>query len=229
MDEERLQQRIGYRFGDPGLLRQALTHRSAGTVNNERLEFLGDSGLNFTVARWLFEAFPKEREGVLSRLRARLVCTETLAEIAEELELGALVYLGPGERKAGGHRRESILADSVEAILGAVLLDGGVAPMEDMVHRLWAERMEAADPRSEIKDPKTRLQEHLQSQGQPLPDYQLVETVGAEHQRRFFIQCTIVGTEPVRGEGTSKRRAEQEAAQRMLQALSVDDSGADHD
>ncbi|HKJ70779.1 MAG TPA: ribonuclease III [Gammaproteobacteria bacterium] len=224
MDEERLQQRIGYRFADPDLLRQALTHRSAGAVNNERLEFLGDSGLNFTVARWLFDAFPRQREGVLSRLRARLVCTETLAEIAEELELGALVYLGPGERKAGGHRRESILADAVEALLGAVLLDGGVEGMEALIHRQWAGRMEAVDPRSVTKDPKTRLQEFLQSRGQPLPEYRLVETVGAEHQRRFFIDCTIVGEEPIRGEGTSKRRAEQEAARRMLHHLGVDDA-----
>ena len=223
MDESLLQRRIEYAFADPALLRQALTHRSAGAANNERLEFLGDSGLNFTVARWLFEAFPREREGVLSRLRARLVCTETLAEIAEELELGALVYLGPGERKAGGHRRESILADTVEALLGAVLVDGGVAAMEALVHRLWAQRLEGVDPRSVNKDPKTRLQEHLQSQGEPLPEYQLVETVGAEHQRRFFIECAIVGMEPVRGEGTSKRRAEQEAAQQMLQRLGVDD------
>lgn len=223
MDEGLLQRRIEYRFGDPALLRQALTHRSAGTANNERLEFLGDSGLNFTVARWLFEAFPREREGVLSRLRAQLVCTETLAEIAEELELGALVYLGPGERKAGGHRRQSILADTVEALLGAVLLDGGVGAMEALVKRLWGGRMEAADPRSVTKDPKTRLQEFLQSQGQPLPDYQLVETVGAEHQRRFFIECAIAGRDPVRGEGTSKRRAEQDAAKRMLESLGVHD------
>jgi len=223
VDETQLQHRIDYTFGDPSLLRQALTHRSAGAANNERLEFLGDSGLNFTVARWLFEAFPREREGVLSRLRARLVCTETLAEIAEELELGALVYLGPGERKAGGHRRESILADSVEAVLGAVLVDGGVAPMEGLIHRLWADRLAAADPRSVTKDPKTRLQEFLQSQGQPLPDYQLVETAGAEHKRRFFIQCTAVGQETVRGEGTSKRRAEQDAAQKMLELLGVSD------
>ena len=223
MDENLLQQWIDYRFEDPALLRQALTHRSAGAVNNERLEFLGDSGLNFTVARWLFEGFPREREGVLSRLRARLVCTETLAEIAEELELGSLVYLGPGERKAGGHRRESILADTVEAVLGAVLVDGGVAAMEGLVHRLWGDRLENVDPRSVNKDPKTRLQEHLQSQGQPLPKYQLVETVGAEHQRRFYIDCAIVGGETVRGEGTSKRRAEQEAAQQMLRRLGVDD------
>jgi ribonuclease-3 len=223
VDEGKLQDRIDYRFGDPDLLRQALTHRSAGAANNERLEFLGDSGLNFTVARWLFEAFPREREGVLSRLRARLVCTETLAEIGEELELGALVYLGPGERKAGGHRRESILADSVEAVLGAVLLDGGVGAMESLVHRLWAQRVQGLDPRSVNKDPKTRLQEHLQSQGLALPEYQLVETVGAEHQRRFFIECAIADHEPVRGEGTSKRRAEQEAAQRMLHMLGVDD------
>lgn len=223
MDENHLQQRIGYRFEDAALLRQALTHRSAGAVNNERLEFLGDSGLNFTVARWLFEAFPREREGVLSRLRARLVCTETLAEIAEELELGALVYLGPGERKAGGHRRESILADTVEALLGAVLVDGDVAAMESLVRRLWGERLENVDPRSVNKDPKTRLQEYLQGQGQSLPEYHLVETVGAEHQRRFYIDCAIVGGEAVRGEGTSKRRAEQEAAQQMLRRLGVDD------
>jgi len=223
VDEATLQERIGYTFQDAGLLRCALTHRSAGRENNERLEFLGDGALNFTVAQWLFQAFPHEREGVLSRMRARLVCTEALAEIAEELELGRLVYLGPGERKAGGHRRQSILADSVEAIVGAVLLDGGVAPMDAMVKRLWTPRMESLDPRSVNKDPKTRLQEHLQSQGLALPTYQLVETVGAEHQRQFFIECTVTGEVPVRGEGSSKRRAEQEAAQRMLAQLGVDD------
>jgi ribonuclease-3 len=223
VDEATLQKRIGYEFQDPDLLRCALTHRSAGRENNERLEFLGDGALNFAVAQWLFRAFPNEREGVLSRLRARLVCTEALAEIAEELDLGNLVYLGPGERKAGGHRRQSILADSVEAIVGAVLLDGGVEPMDAMVKRLWQPRMGGLDPRSVNKDPKTRLQEYLQSQGLPLPAYQLVETVGAEHQRRFFIDCTVTGEAAVRGEGSSKRRAEQEAAQRMLTQLGVDD------
>ncbi|MFA9461724.1 ribonuclease III [Thiohalorhabdus methylotrophus] len=222
MDEASLQARIGYSFRETDLLRRALTHRSAGTQNNERQEFLGDAALNFTVARWLYERFPKEREGVLSRLRARLVCTEALAEIAEELELGRLVYLGPGERKAGGHRRESILADSVEALVGAVLLDGGVEAMQSMVYRLWESRVTNLDPRSVNKDPKTRLQEHLQSQGQPLPEYQLVETVGAEHQRLFYIECTVIGHEPVRGEGSSKRRAEQEAAQRMLDFMGVE-------
>ncbi|HKJ88105.1 MAG TPA: ribonuclease III, partial [Gammaproteobacteria bacterium] len=208
MDEGALQERIGHPFQDGDLLRRALTHRSAGARNNERLEFLGDSALNFTVARWLYERFPQEREGVLSRLRARLVCTEALAEIADELELGKMVYLGPGERKAGGHRRESILADSLEAVVGAVLLDGGVEVMQEVVFRLWSQRMEGLDPRSVNKDPKTRLQEHLQSQGKPLPEYQLVETVGAEHQRLFYIECSVAGYEAVRGEGSSKRRAE---------------------
>jgi ribonuclease-3 len=219
VDEQRLQEAIGYTFNDPALLRQALTHRSAGAVNNERLEFLGDSALNFTIARWLYEAFPKEREGVLSRLRAHLVCTEALGEVADELGLKALVYLGSGERKAGGHRRESILADTVEAIIGAVLLDGGETPMQSLVHRLWADRMANADPKTVNKDPKTRLQELLQSEGRPLPSYELVETAGAEHARQFYICCTVAGEEPVRGGGTSKRRAEQDAAQRMLEQL----------
>ncbi len=224
MDEAVLQRRIGYELTDPALLRRALTHRSAGGENNERLEFLGDGALNFCVARWLYEAFPREREGVLSRLRAGLVCTETLAAIAEELELGQLVYLGPGERKAGGHRRESILADAVEALVGAILLDGGVMAMEEVVHRLWADRMASLDPRSVTKDPKTRLQEFLQAAGQPLPEYRLVEAAGAEHARRFYIECSVIGHEPVRGEGSSKRRAEQEAARRMLARLGVGDS-----
>lgn len=219
MDEQRLQEAIGYTFDDPALLRQALTHRSAGPVNNERLEFLGDSALNFTIARWLYEAFPEEREGVLSRLRAHLVCTDALGEVADELSLKELVYLGSGERKAGGHRRESILADAVEAIIGAVLLDGGDGPMQALVHRLWAERLAEADPKTASKDPKTRLQEILQSEGRPLPSYELVETAGAEHAREFYIRCCVTGEEPVRGSGTSKRRAEQDAAQRMLQQL----------
>lgn len=221
MDEAALQRRIGYELRDPELLRQALTHRSAGAENNERLEFLGDGALNFCIARWLFETFPREQEGVLSRLRARLVCTETLAAIAEELELGRLVYLGPGERKAGGHRRESILADALEAVIGAVLRDGGVEAMEGVVHRLWESRVSELDPRLVTKDPKTRLQELLQAAGRPLPDYQLVDAAGAEHARRFYIECSVVGQEPVRGEGTSKRRAEQEAARRMLEQFGV--------
>lgn len=223
MDEAILQERIGYRFQDPRLLRRALTHRSAGSENNERLEFLGDSGLNFTVARWLFEAYPNQPEGVLSRMRANLVCTGTLAEVAEELDLSPLVYLGWGERKAGGHRRESILADALEALIGAVLVEGGVDAMTELVHRLWAPRMAALDPEAATKDPKTRLQEHLQGQGYPLPEYTLVETSGADHAQQFTTECTVEGQVAVRGEGSSKRRAEQEAAQEMLRRLGVDD------
>ena len=223
MDEAKLQEYIGYRFEDTGLLRQALTHRSAGTAHNERLEFLGDGALNFTVARWLFDASPREREGILSRLRARLVCTETLAEVAEDLSLGDLVYLGSGERKAGGHRRESIMADAVEAVIGAVLLDGGESAMQGVVHRLWAARVASLDPRSVNKDPKTRLQEHLQAQGQPVPTYQLVETAGADHDQRFFIECRVTNHAPVRGEGSSKRRAEQDAAQKMLARITAEE------
>jgi ribonuclease-3 len=227
VDEDKLQSRIGYRFSDPDLLRRALTHRSAGTEHNERLEFLGDGALNFTIARWVFDAFPREREGILSRLRARMVCTETLAEVAEELALGDLVYLGSGERKAGGHRRESIMADAVEAIVGAVLLDGGVEAMQAVVHRLWTDRVAGLDPRSVNKDPKTRLQERLQARGQPLPAYQLVETAGADHDQRFFIECRVAERSPVRGEGSSKRRAEQDAAQRMLERMDQEEDGDD--
>jgi len=222
VDEALLQKRIGYRFRDPGLLRRALTHRSAGSENNERLEFLGDSVLNFTVAHWLFGAYPDQPEGVLSRMRANLVCTATLAEVAEELDLGPLVYLGWGERKAGGHRRESILADALEALVGAVLVEGGVEAMTELVHRLWAPRMAALEPEAATKDPKTRLQEHLQAQGGTLPGYSLVETSGADHAQRFIIECAVDGQEAVRGEGSSKRRAEQEAAQEMLRRLGAD-------
>ncbi len=223
MDEALLQERIDYRFRDPALLRRALTHRSAAAENNERLEFLGDSALNFLVARWLFEAHPYQREGTLSRMRAALVRTETLAAIAEDLDLGSLIYLGSGERKAGGYGRKSILADTLEALLGAVLLEGGVEAVEPVVHRLWADWMQAVDPYMTIKDPKTRLQEYLQSQGRPLPNYVLVGTQGADHARRFFIECVVEKQESVRGEGTSKRRAEQEAAQEMLRKLGVAD------
>ncbi len=227
VDVATLQQRMGYSFRQPARLKRALTHRSAGADNNERLEFLGDSALNFIIARWLFQQFPREQEGVLSRLRAHLVCTETLAALATELELDQLIYLGLGERKAGGHQRESILADTMEALVGAILLDGGVEEMEAFVRWLWTPRIERLDPYSVYKDPKTRLQEFLQGQGQSLPAYELIETAGADHNQRFYIRCVVAGGKISLGEGSSKRRAEQEAAQRMLEQLRTEAASAD--
>ncbi|MCB1676356.1 MAG: ribonuclease III, partial [Halioglobus sp.] len=167
----RLQQSLGHEFSDPRLLHLALTHRSAGRRNNERLEFLGDSIVNHIIAEALFEQFPAAREGDMSRMRAALVRGATLAEIARELQLGDYLQLGPGERKSGGHRRASILADALEAVAGAILLDGGFERCRSSVRRWFGPRLEQLTASAAAKDAKTRLQEHQQGRGNPLPDY----------------------------------------------------------
>ncbi|MCP4186316.1 MAG: ribonuclease III, partial [Gammaproteobacteria bacterium] len=188
-DTLRLQKIIGYEFKDPGLLELALTHRSAGGRNNERLEFLGDSILNHVIADMLFRRFPESREGELSRMRAALVKGDTLAEVAREMPLGEYLKLGSGEKKSGGHRRASILADALEAILGALFLDGGYVECEGCVHKLFEARLKRLSPGA--KDAKTRLQEFLQHRGEPLPEYAVVETAGADHDRQFKVTCQI--------------------------------------
>jgi len=212
--------RLGYRFRDPGLLEAALTHRSASRTNYERLEFLGDSVLNFAIALLAFRTFPDAPEGDLSRFRAALVSSPTLAAIGSELELGDQLRLGSGELKSGGFRRDSILADSLEAILGAIYLDGGIEAARDVVHRLLGERLRELPSAETLKDPKTRLQEELQSRGFALPRYTLEEVGGEPHEQWFVASCASVdlalrGT----GKGSSRRRAEQEAAQSVLEAL----------
>ena len=215
----RLQQRLGYRFQDPGLLERALSHRSLGAKNNERLEFLGDALLGFEVADHLYRSVGDADEGQLSRMRAHLVKRETLAGIARELELGDLLKLGAGELRSGGQTRDSILADAIEAIIAAVYLDGGIEEARALVRRLLGDRL--AEPTAETrgKDPKTRLQEHLQSLGKPLPRYEVVDTRGGQHEQIFRVAC-ITGLAPdTEGEGSSRRRAEQAAAQGMLARL----------
>ncbi len=212
--------RLGYRFRDPALLEAALTHRSAGRTNYERLEFLGDSVLNFAVALLAFRAFPDAPEGDLSRYRAALVSSPSLAAIGGELELGEQLRLGGGELKSGGFRRDSILADSLEAILGAIYLDGGIEAARAVIERLLGARLRELPAAETLKDPKTRLQEELQSRGLPLPKYSLEEVGGEPHEQWFVASCEA-GDLDLRatGRGSSRRRAEQEAAQHVLDAL----------
>jgi ribonuclease III len=212
--------RLGYRFRDPALLEAALTHRSASRTNYERLEFLGDSVLNFAVALLAFRAFPAAPEGDLSRFRAALVSSHSLAAIGAELDLGDQLRLGSGELKSGGFRRDSILADSLEAVLGAIYLDGGIEAAHEVVDRLLGARLRDLPSAETLKDPKTRLQEELQSRGLALPRYALEEIGGEPHEQWFVASCETPDlAQRATGRGSSRRRAEQEAAQRVLEAL----------
>jgi ribonuclease III len=214
---------LGYRFSEPGLLQEALTHRSAGAPHNERLEYLGDALLNAIVATEIFRRFPSATEGELSRLRANLVREDTLAEIARDIRLGEHLQLGPGELKSGGARRASILADTLEALVGAVYLDGGFVACEQVVLRLFHERLSDRRLTTALKDPKTRLQERLQSRRLPLPTYQLLEVQGQAHEQSFTVQCSVPGLEQCAvGAGSSRRKAEQEAAAKALALLGDD-------
>jgi ribonuclease-3 len=220
VDFETLQQRLHYRFADLDLLERALTHRSVGGGNNERLEFLGDGVLNFVIAEEVFRRRPVATEGELSRLRANLVNKPSLASLARDLGLGEQVRLGTGELKSGGHRRDSILADGLEAIFGAVYLDGGFAAAQEVITRVYRDRLADLPDLDQLKDPKTRLQEHLQAGGMPLPDYEVVEVTGQAHAQVFRVSCRIADVEAVTlGEAGSRRKAEQAAAQAMLQRL----------
>jgi len=213
-------QRLGYRFRDPALLEAALTHRSASRKNYERLEFLGDAVLNFVVAELAFAGFPEAPEGDLSRYRAAIVSAPSLAEVAGALGLGDQLRLGSGELKSGGFRRDSILADCLEAIFGAIYLDGGLEPAIAVIRGLLGERLIELPSAETLKDPKTRLQEELQSRGLALPRYALEEIGGEPHEQWFVASCesTDLGVRAT-GKGSSRRRAEQEAATRVLEAL----------
>lgn len=213
-----LRKRLAYRFADDALLLTALTHRSAGGGHNERLEFLGDSILNFVIAEAIYKRFPQATEGELSRLRASLVKKDTLAEVAGELRLGEHLRLGSGELKSGGYRRASILADAVEAVLGAVYLDGGFEAAHALILRLFQERLVKLSPVKVLKDPKTRLQEHLQSRHMPLPNYEVTHVSGQDHDQTFRVLCQVEGLEETtEGEGNSRRKAEQDAASKALE------------
>ncbi|HET7162693.1 MAG TPA: ribonuclease III [Rhodanobacteraceae bacterium] len=211
--------KLGYHFTDEALLQLALTHRSAGRPNNERLEFLGDALVNMVVAEMLFDARERASEGELSRLRAQLVSEPALAARARELQLGELLKLGSGELKSGGFRRDSILADAFEAVVAAIYRDGGFAACRDWLRAIFAEPLAAVGPPQ--KDPKTRLQEWLQGRGLPLPRYELLAERGDEHSRIFDVVCAIAQPHAARfeGSGGSRRAAEQAAAEAALNAL----------
>jgi len=218
MDSEALCRKTGYSFSQPELLCQALTHRSYGRPHNERLEFLGDSVLNCAVAGLVFRHFSSLPEGDLSRLRANLVNQQALFKLAQTLDLGKQIKLGEGELKSGGCSRPSILADTLEAVLGAVYLDGGFAKAEEVVITLFAPLLHQFDPQNLGKDPKTLLQEYLQSRKLMLPQYSVVITSGEAHQQQFHVECVIPKLNiRTMGEGASRRSAEQEAAKRAYE------------
>ena len=215
-----LQDRLQHRFRDPGLLARALTHRSFSADHNERLEFLGDSVLNLAVAQLLYQRLKYQPEGDLSRVRANLVKQETLHKLAVELALPAVIRLGEGEARSGGHKRPSILADALEAVIGAVHLDAGYGAAEALVHRLFAEVEIKPEMSAAAKDPKTELQELLQGRRMHLPLYRVVATVGAAHKQTFDVECEVAELGLAeRGIGASRRAAEQAAAAAMLLAL----------
>jgi ribonuclease-3 len=215
-----LRARLGYEPRELALFRAALTHRSAAGANNERLEFLGDAVVNLLVARALYLAFPAASEGDLSRLRARLVSREPLAEIASELAIGDELQLGSGELKSGGFRRQSILADAFEALCGAMFLDRGLEGVEPVVMRLFGGRIAALPEPEALKDAKTRLQEYLQSRSLPLPRYEVLGVQGEDHAQSFTVSCEVPSQGAcTQGRGSSRRRAEQQAAERMMETL----------
>ena len=219
--ESWLEKTLQYRFSDPELLIRALTHRSANGRNNERLEFLGDAVLDFVISEALFELRPDASEGDLSRLRASLVKDTSLAGIATDIGLGEHLILGSGERKSGGHRRRSILADALEAIFGAVYLDAGFDESRALIERIFATRLEELPDAEDLRDPKTRLQEWLQARKLALPVYELEDVTGKAHAQTFAVTCTVTElSQKTDGVATSRRKAEQEAARNMLRLLS---------
>ncbi len=220
----RLERKLGYEFSNKGQLTLALTHRSCGSRNNERLEFLGDSIVNFVIAEALYERFPDAREGQLSRLRARMVRGATLAELGREFELGDFLRLGSGELKSGGYRRESILADAVEAIIGAIYLDAGMDTCRARVRGWFEGRLAALSTTDQQnKDPKTRLQEFLQARQKALPQYKVTNITGEAHDQVFTVICELDCLDNVTvGEGSSRRGAEQQAARKALSMLDME-------
>ncbi len=220
MSLTKLQQLIGYQFLDSDLLTQSLTHRSHGTRNNERLEFLGDSILNLTITQSLYDRFPEAAEGQMSRLRATQVRRSTLADVAREFNLGDYLIMGLGERKSGGFGRDSILSDTVEAIIGAICLDGGLPVAQELVLAWYESRLAELSLDESQKDAKSKLQEYLQSIGVALPEYVVTKSTGMSHDQVFTVECkSAVFVETVFGEGSSRRAAEQMAAELALSML----------
>ena len=221
---KKINELFGYEFKDESLLNLALTHRSMGSKNNERLEFLGDSILGMVISSELFTRFPKEKEGVLTRLRSSLVKGETLSAIATELNLSEFIKLGSGELKSGGFRRASTLADVVEAIIGAIYLDSksdfGISKVEKIILNTFKSRIDKCEPAGILKDPKTRLQEYLQAKNLPVPSYDVISISGKEHLQTFKVSCAIEGyPNHVVAKGASRRKAEQAAAAKALDNL----------
>jgi ribonuclease III len=217
-----LRERLAYEPRDLALFRAALTHRSATGSNNERLEFLGDAVLNLVIARHLYGCFPDATEGDLSRLRSRVVSREPLADVAATLGLGDTLQLGSGELKSGGFRRQSILADALEAVFGAIYLDGGLEAAAAVIVQLFTSRIAALPEPEALKDAKTRLQEYLQSRSLALPHYAVLKVEGEDHAQIFEVTCDVpaLGLH-ARGRGSSRRRAEQLAAERMLTQIEI--------
>lgn len=223
-DSRRLARALGCRIDRRRLLDQSLTHRSAGSDNNERLEFLGDALLGLVIAEALWARFPAADEGRLSRLRASLVKRETLARLARGMELGGYLRLGVGELRAGGHARDSILADALEAVFAAVYLDQGFVAAKRAILSVFFDLLEGIGDVGTSKDPKTLLQERLQASKRPLPQYEVLAVTGSQHAQRFRVRVTLADTEQgAEGEGTSRRRAEQDAAQHMLELIKDED------
>lgn len=218
----KLQKIIGYFFKKKEILKQALTHRSSGNNHNERLEFLGDSILNFTIAHALYKYFPNVNEGDMSRMRATLVKGNTLAKIAYEFKLGNYLNLGPGELKSGGSKRESILANTIEAIIGGIFLDSNIFIVEKILLKWYKKRLKNITPGETQKDAKTKLQEYLQSKNLPLPQYVIIQIYGEAHNQLFTIQCKIKTiSKNIIGFGANKRQAEQQAAKIALINLGI--------
>ena len=223
--QRRLAERLGHPFTDAGLFVRALTHRSTGTGNNERLEFLGDAILTFLVAEHLFDIYPDAPEGKLTRLRSRVVRRESLAAAARKLGIGDALVLGAGELKTRGRERDSILANAFEAIIGALYLDSDLVTCRDRVRGVLEDWFEAASIDDGRKDAKTRLQELLQSQARPLPTYRIVKIGGADHRQSFTVRCRVEGViEDTIGTGSSRRRAEQDAATHVMTILDALDN-----
>ncbi|MCV2508408.1 MAG: ribonuclease III [Candidatus Lightella neohaematopini] len=218
-----LQYKLGYYFSQLNLLIQALTHRSASLIHNERLEFLGDSILNYIISKIIYNRFLDLNEGSLSQIRSILVCSNTLAEIANELELSNYLYLGLGEIKNNGFNRVSILENTLEAIIGSVLLDSNnITIVENIILKLFNNRISNINPYHKKKDSKTMLQEYLQSQHLPLPTYKVIKVLGSAHKQNFIVHCqTNLLNNPTIGNGSSRRKAEQEAAKKTLKLINI--------
>lgn len=217
-----LQKQINYSFKNIDLLIHALTHRSANKIHNERLEYLGDSILSYVIAEALFERFPKVDEGDLSQMRSSLVCGETLAKMGQNFNIGDSMILGPGELKSGGHRRESIISDAVEAIIGAIYLDSDIQTIKQLILAWYQTRLVQIQPGIKQKDSKTRLQEYLQGQRQNRPVYLIVEVIGDDHEQEFVVQCKLENDDnQYLGRGVNRRKAEQAAAQMAINKLGI--------